>query len=140
MTPVGAPFNVTSGAHSASGWLAGGQVGYNYQIGSWVLGAEGSAATDIKGSNRDPSFADNVNRTRTDFLATIGARAGAGWAHEKFSDTALLKATIPARPGPPTMLAAGSLEDQATANRFALMIGAGVEYAIMPNWSVKAVS
>src|SRR5690242_13914408 len=37
--PLGPPFAI--GSHTATGWLAGAQVGFNYQFGSWVIGAEG---------------------------------------------------------------------------------------------------
>ncbi len=117
-----------------------------------MLGAEAEfSATDLEASHSDPSFTNNINHTQTDFLATFGgrvgyawdrlllfAKAGGGWAHDKFFDTAAATATIPAPPGPPTVIQAGSPEAQATANRFGLMVGAGVEYAITPNWSVKA--
>jgi len=46
---------------SGSGFLGGGQVGFNYQINQWVLGVEGDfAGTTIK---------DSVNGTRLDEIA-----------------------------------------------------------------------
>ena len=149
--PVGPPFNVSSGGHSASSWLAGGQIGYNYQIKNWVLGAEAEFSwTNLQGSNIDPTSA-NINHTKTDFVATMGGRfgyawdrlllfgkAGGAWAHDKFFDTATAPLTSGTFPAFPITLPAGSLEDQATLNRFGLMLGGGVEYALTPNWSVKA--
>src|SRR5579863_2483872 len=47
--PTVSPFNVSSGSNSASSWLAGAQIGYNYQIKNWVLGVEGEASwTNLK--------------------------------------------------------------------------------------------
>jgi hypothetical protein len=44
-----------------SGFIGGGQVGFNYQINQWVLGVEGDfAGTTIK---------DSVNGTRLDEIA-----------------------------------------------------------------------
>jgi outer membrane immunogenic protein len=31
------PCNLAQGGHSGTSWLAGGQVGFNYQVGQWVL-------------------------------------------------------------------------------------------------------
>ena len=40
-----------AGGHTGSSWLAGGQVGFNYQTGMWVLGVEADASwTDLRGS------------------------------------------------------------------------------------------
>ena len=77
--PTVGPFNVSSGTNSASGWLAGVQIGYNYQIKNWVLGVEGEANwTSLKGSNLDPSH-PNINQTDTDFIGVLGGRLGYAW-------------------------------------------------------------
>jgi outer membrane immunogenic protein len=149
--PVGAPFNVAAGGHSTSGTLVGGQIGYNHQFGNWVVGAEGEFSwTNLGGSHADPTF-PNTNNSRTDLLATMGARfgyatdhlllfgkAGGAWEHSNYFTTAATTFIV-GDPGlPPSTIPAGSREDTATLNRFGLMIGIGAEYALSPNWSVKA--
>ena len=52
---IASPCNLASGGHSGSSWLAGGQVGFNYQVGRWVWGIEAEfSGTEIKGSKRVP--------------------------------------------------------------------------------------
>ena len=149
--PTVGPFNVSSGSNSASGFLAGGQIGYNYQIQNWVLGVEGEASwTNLKGSNVDPVH-PTVNQNNTDFIGVLGGRvgyafdrlllygkAGGAWANAQdfvFSNTTFSVGN--GSPAPATV-AAGSLVDAATVNRFGFMLGAGVEYALTPQLSVKA--
>ena len=149
--PTIGPLNVSSGGNSASGWLAGAQIGYNYQIKNWVLGVEGEVSwTGLKGSNKDPNYA-NINQTDTDFVATLGGRfgyawdrvllygkAGGAWAHDKYSVFTNKTFTVGNGSPPPVTVISGTLVDAATVNRFGYMLGAGVEYALTPHWSVKA--
>ena len=147
--PTVGPFNVSSGSNSASSWVAGAQIGYNYQIKNWVLGVEGEvSSTNLKGSNRDPIY-PNINQSETNFVGVLSGRlgyawerlmlygkAGGAWANSRYSDYAvnsftvgvdLLAVTVPS----------GTKEDAATVNRFGYMLGAGIEYALTPQWSVK---
>jgi outer membrane immunogenic protein len=79
---------------NTSGFLAGGQVGCDWQFApNWLVGIEGAGAwADIKGSSVDVftqttggSVAPTVNTTtatvsaRTDFLADVTARIGWAW-------------------------------------------------------------
>lgn len=145
------PFNVSSGSNSASGFLAGGQIGYNYQMQNWVLGVEGEASwVNLKGSNLDPVH-PTVNQNNADFVGILGGRvgyafdrlliygkAGGAWANSQysvFSDTTFKVGNgSPA----PTTVTAGTMVDAAPVNRFGFMLGAGVEYALTPQLSVKA--
>ena len=149
--PTVGPFDVSSGSNSASGWLAGVQIGYNYQIKNWVLGVEGEASwTSLKGSNLDPIH-PNINHTDTDFIGVLGGRlgytwdrlllygkAGGAWAHDKYSVISNTTFTVGNGSPPPVTVASGTVVDAATVNRFGYMLGAGVEYALTPQWSVKA--
>ncbi len=65
---------LSSGSFNTSGWLAGGTLGYNYQMGQMVLGIEGDAAwTDIHGS---AACAGLTCETRNNWLATVRGRLG----------------------------------------------------------------
>src|SRR5258706_2080370 len=45
--------NFDLGSEHATGAMGGGQIGCDYQVGNWVVGAQGMFdATDFKGSNR----------------------------------------------------------------------------------------
>jgi outer membrane immunogenic protein len=79
ITIPGAPafaFAIPFSQDSRSGFLGGGQVGYNWQSGWAVLGVQGDiAATDIKGTT--PCFLILSCHTKTDWLATVSGRLGA---------------------------------------------------------------
>ena len=149
--PTLGPLDVSAGSNSASGWLAGAQIGYNYQIKNWVLGVEGEVSwTSLKGSNKDPNYS-NTNQTDTDFVGVLSGRlgyawdrllvygkAGGAWAHDKYS--VLTNTTFSVGNGSPSpvTVTSGTMVDAATVNRFGYMLGAGVEYALTPQWSVRA--
>jgi opacity protein-like surface antigen len=149
--PTVGPFNVSSGSNSASSLLAGVQIGYNYQIKNWVLGVEGEASwAGLQGSNLDPNF-PTINHTYTDFIGVLGGRlgyawdrvllygkAGGAWAHDKYSVYSNTTFTVGSGSPAPVTVTTGTMVDAATVNRFGYMLGAGVEYALTPQWSVKA--
>jgi outer membrane immunogenic protein len=72
--------NFSAGSHNASGWLAGVQAGFNYQINWAVVGIEAQASwTDLHGWNPDAAFPLLVDNSKTDNLGTIAGRLGAVW-------------------------------------------------------------
>ena len=126
------------------GFLGGVQTGCNYQLNpSWVIGVEGQFSwSDIKGDfSTDPFlFAKSPGRAtfsaRTDWLGTAAARlgytwdrwmlygkVGAAWAHDKYN----LVRTVPF----------DQFSVSGTETRTGWMLGAGVEYAFLNNWSAK---
>jgi outer membrane immunogenic protein len=149
-SPTVGPFNVSSGSNTASSFLVGAQLGYNYQLGNWVLGVEGEASwANLKGSNVDPNFS-MTNHTDTDFIGVLAGRfgyawdrvllygkAGGAWAHDNYSVYTNSSFTVGSGPTAVTQTS-GTMVDAASVNRFGYMLGAGVEYALSPQWSVKA--
>ncbi len=131
--------------------LAGGQIGYNYQIQNWVLGVEGEASwTNLKGSNLDPIHPD-INHNNTDFVGVLGGRvgyafdrlliygkAGGAWANTQYSVFSNTTFTVGNGSPAPVTVTPGTMVDAATVNLFGFMLGAGVEYALTPQLSVKA--
>ncbi|WP_082540788.1 outer membrane protein [Pseudolabrys sp. Root1462] len=123
----------TFGADSvtAKGWLAGATVGYNYQMGRFVLGVEG----DFDWANvkyDTPLFAGTLT-LKNDYFITAAARlgyafdrtllygkVGAAWTRDKYDGNDGAGGTV-----------------TATSNRTGWMLGAGVEYAIWQNVSAK---
>lgn len=118
--------------HSGSGWLAGGQVGYNWQAGSWVFGLEADGHwADINGSTACPNAAFLCStdvRTLASFRGRIGYAAGpvlfygtggAGYADTRYSATS---------PGANFFY---------TTDRWGYAAGAGIEWGFAPNWSAK---
>jgi len=130
------------GLHHVRGGLGGGQVGYNFQAGNWVFGAElqGSWA-DLEGNNQNLVFTLGaggpriINNSKVDSIVTAAGRlgyavdrvlvyttAGGAWMHDKFSTTTDVN---------PSPFATGS------QTRSGWMAGLGLEYAFAYNWSVK---
>lgn len=123
------------GGHNDTSWLAGGQAGFNYQVGAWVWGVEAQfSATNLKGSHANPLFAGNLDASETKWLGTVAGRlgmawdrtliygkGGVAWAHDRFSVSTTT-----------------TFEAQATDNtRIGWMAGGGIEYAWSANWSMK---
>jgi outer membrane immunogenic protein len=139
----GAP-GLEYGNYRPDGILGGGQIGINYQIDRLVLGIEGEySAADIKGSeSRVVAFTGPfpwVTANRLESIAAVTGKigyafdswlpyfkGGAAWARDKQS----LASGIPAPPNP--------LFGEITNTRSGWTIGAGLEYALSANWSVKA--
>jgi outer membrane immunogenic protein len=122
---------------SASGAIAGGQLGFNYQIGNVVLGAEGAYAWSNVGVSDGGPFAGGPGLTvkiRNDYVATAAGRIGYAF------DRVLLFAKGGGAWTRDKLDANDGIGGTATGqfNRSGWMAGAGVEYAFLQNWSVKA--
>jgi outer membrane immunogenic protein len=143
------------GGHVGAGWsdggdagfLGGGQAGYNYQIGQWVLGAEWQmSATSIKdtvsASFIFPGFAVGAAsiEARLDWVSTFAARfgwafdqwlvygkVGGAWAHTSVDIVNSINSI------------AGSLGMATSFDRTVsgLLLGVGAEYALWDNWTAK---
>lgn len=118
----------------ASGIFGAGQVGYNYQFGSFVVGVEGDGAfAHIQQGVSGIAFGVPASVTFTDdALASVRGRlgvafdnilfyatGGGGWGHGRLSGTVL------------------GLSGAAEAWHSGWTAGGGIEYAIVPNWSIK---
>lgn len=131
-----APFPFSHGNRDVDGFIGGGQIGFNYQIGNWVAGTEVDASwSDIDGNAKCTDILRFVCHTRIDHVGTITGRlgysygnlllyskAGIGWAHDKYDLQSFFFPNI------------YTAED----TRWGGVIGTGVEWAFTPNWSVKA--
>jgi outer membrane immunogenic protein len=112
-------------ADDEGGFVGGGQVGYNYQIGSFVLGLE----TDIQYADigGDTDFGGILDDDDSDsWFGTVRARAGVAF------DRALIYAT--------GGLAYGEVSNGFTSSddvSVGWTIGAGVEYAFTNNLTAK---
>jgi outer membrane immunogenic protein len=107
-----------------TGWLVGGTLGYNVQMGSVVFGVEG----DIAWSNMKGDFF-GVLETKVPWFGT--ARGRIGYAFDRF----LPYITGGLAVGKVEMEVAGAGRDSET--RYGWTVGAGVEWAFLANWSAK---
>jgi outer membrane immunogenic protein len=133
------------------GFTGGGQIGYNWQTGNWVLGGEadlnyfGLRDSLAFGPNHVPGTTGNqlaVSRNvSTDWLETIRARLGFAsnnWlfyvtgglavSELKFSDTV----NVIIFPGIP-----GSFNASASSTQWGWTIGGGVEWGFSGRWTAK---
>jgi len=119
----------TIGGFDISGGLVGGTVGYNYQIGPAVLGIEGDIDwSDIRGTNTAGCLGGC--QTSDTWLSTVRGRLG--YAAGRFMPFITgggafgdIRASAPALPG-------------GSAVNAGWTIGAGLEFAAIGNWTVKA--
>jgi outer membrane immunogenic protein len=130
--PLGPPFD--AGSHTATGWLGGLQAGANYQIGSWVIGVEGRYDwADLNGSHISLVDPADTLKTKVTSVASIAGRlgyafdrflvygkGGGAWVRDEF-----------------TKIDLGLIEGQAAVTRSGWLVGAGIEYAVWNNLSVR---
>jgi len=131
-------FNIPVAQTQSNGLLAGGTVGYNWQMSPWlVLGVEGDIAwTDIKGTS--PCLVLLACSVNHKWMATAAGRVGftrdrlmvyfkggAAWADTRYS----------------ARFALCDLEDSCETSvkktRVGALFGTGIEYAFLSNWSAK---
>jgi outer membrane immunogenic protein len=125
----------TFGANE-SGLLVGGQAGFNYQVGLFVLGVEGQISwTDIGRSTTTTiggvTFADSVE---LNWVATVAARLGVAFGNALLygkGGVAFADWSANARDS-----RFGTIVN-ASDTETGWMVGAGLEYGFAPNWSAK---
>jgi opacity protein-like surface antigen len=121
----------------ASGAVAGGQIGFNYQLGWFVWGVEADAAwAHLEGTNTCFATIGGVNcGVQVRSVATIAARlgyaidrnllyikGGGAWVNDRYDLN---------------LIAFGLGTPSTTATNWGWTIGGGVEHALLPNWTVK---
>jgi outer membrane immunogenic protein len=135
----GNPLDRSASPGHDGGILGGLQAGYNHQLGRWVVGLEGEWVwADLETCARLSVFSTFSNCTRTGGYGTFTGRAGYTWerllAYVK-GGAALTTAKYYAV----TDVAGGSMVDTETTRKtsWGWTVGAGVEYALAPRWSVR---
>lgn len=127
--------NADDGCHDASGATAGGQIGYNWQVGTWVFGLEAQGNwADFKGSNVALfSNGANTNQTKIDAFGLFTARVGYAF------NNALLYvkggAAVTSDKYSYYNTATGIDIATASETRWGAAVGGGFEYGFTPNWS-----
>jgi opacity protein-like surface antigen len=149
-----------------AGVLAGGTLGYNQQVGSWVYGLEADLAWThaVASSQCAPLSADAIGlasvslfqmtcHDRMDWFATAAGRvgyatdrtlyyvkAGAAWTQETFSGTCNLGPTNGNQPPQNCANSANVFSNgfSVSDTRIGWMAGFGTEFALTAVWSAKA--
>jgi len=133
----GTVFSPPGTTPNVSGWLAGGQVGVNYQAGSWVFGVELDASAAYLNGSAGCVPAGTVAvfgncSAKIDMVGTVAGRlgvafdrllvygkAGGAWTDDSYN------------------LTTAGLSFNASETRCGWVLGAGIEYAFADAWSWK---
>lgn len=128
------PAGLNEGTHSIDGGTVGGQIGYNWQFGGWVVGLEAQGNwADFNGSNVSlvaPAF---TNRTQIDAFGLFTGKVGYAW--NNFMVYAKGGAAVQSVDYRYFTTATGITGGTASETRWGAAAGAGLEYAFTPNWS-----
>lgn len=133
-TPTGAPGFVGEGTHSASGPIAGGQVGYRWQTGRVVIGAEAQGNwAKLRGDNVSIFTFTDTNQTRVNSLGIFTGQVG----YTAFDTLLYVKggAVVVNERYNVFNNPTGILESTKSDTRWGAAVGAGLEYAFNPNWT-----
>ncbi len=136
-------------ACNPSGFIGGGQVGYNYAVGPFVFGIEADWQwSDVKASE---SVSTNIGggffpfvttaEQKMDFIGTVRPRLGFTWSSVvlfyatgglAYGDVKV-SSSVQSQPGCPGFCGAASDSDL----KVGWTAGAGAEWKFAPNWSAK---
>jgi outer membrane immunogenic protein len=146
-----------------SGFIGGGQIGYNYQMGWFVWGVEADfSGADISGSNSKTATAIVFDNTTTivdtiagtanqklDWLGTLRGRVGfvpftpllvyatGGLAYGHVSTDTTLSETVTVT-GVPVCPCNATSTASTSSTQFGWTVGGGAEWMFAPHWSLKA--
>jgi len=133
-----------------SGYLLGGTLGYNHQMGKWVIGIEGDiGGTNAQGGKACPNAFFFTCEAEMSYLGTVTGRLGYAWGRVLFyakGGLAFAELTDAARwnpqapiinPFPPPPVANAPSVESDTQRFTGWTIGTGAEFALSQNWSAK---
>jgi opacity protein-like surface antigen len=127
-----------------AGYIGGGQIGYNIQLGRVVVGVEGDYGfTNANGGKSCPTAIFFTCEAEADRLASVTGRLGYTWGRALFyakggwAGGEVTAATFLNTGGNPTsLLFTPTLSSTKWANGWT--IGGGMEFALTDRWSAKA--
>ena len=133
-TPAGA-FIVSEGCHDATGGVAGGQVGYRWQMSNFVFGVEAQGDwADLRGSNQSLAFGAFTNNSKVDAIGLFTGQVGYAWNNVLFYVKGGGAVTDNVYNG--LITGSNAVIDSARETRWGGAVGAGLEVGFAPNWSV----
>jgi opacity protein-like surface antigen len=136
------PDSLTETFPRFAGILGGGQIGFNYQVGSWVFGLEGDLGwTNEHGSQACPNgFFFTCTNNHVDPLATATARVGYAWNRALFyvkGGGAWTRDDYLVTCNDSSGLICNVQSESFGDTRAGWTVGAGLEFGLTPNWSAK---
>jgi outer membrane immunogenic protein len=126
----------SEGCHDATGGMAGGQVGYRWQMANWVFGVEAQGDwANLKGSNSSlVAIVPFTNQTKIDAIGLFTGQVGYA-----FSNVLLYVkggGAVTDNKYSSFFTATGVQIYTASETRWGGAVGAGVEFGFGPGWSV----
>jgi outer membrane immunogenic protein len=147
-TPAGVVYDWTGfylGAHVGfastdgdSGFIGGGQAGFNYQVGQWVFGVEGQMSGTSISNSEVIVVPGAIGRADAslDWISTLAGRAG--FAFDRWLVYGKLGAAWAHGSGNVSVMGLGGGAPMSFSDTVSgWMLGVGTEYALRDNWSVK---
>ena len=131
---------LTGGSGNLAGWVFGGQIGYNWQIGAFVVGLEGDLQWSGERSSTTAicsgcTASTTINTSENiDAFATLRARAGIAF------DSVLVYGTAGgawADASANVNVAGASSGLNLSSSKVGWTAGGGVEVALLNNWTAK---
>ena len=128
------PVGLSEGSHDIDGGTVGGQIGYNWQIGPWVLGLEAQGNwADFSGANVSTLFPATTNRTNVDAFGLFTGKVGYAWNNVMlYAKGGAAVQAVDYRYFTTATNVTGGTADE---TRWGATAGLGLEYAFTPNWS-----
>jgi outer membrane immunogenic protein len=126
----------SEGCHDATGGLAGGQVGYRWQMANWVFGVEAQGDwANLKGTNSSlTAIIPYTNRTKIDAIGLFTGQVGYA-----FSNVLLYVkggAAVTDDRYDSFFTGTGVIFNSVSETRWGGTVGAGIEFGFAPNLSV----
>ena len=134
---AGAPvFPNSEGCHDATGALLGGQIGYRWQMTSWVFGLEAQGDwADLKGSNASlTAIVPYTNQTKIDAVGLFTGQVGYAWNNLLWYVKG--GAAVTDNQYSSFFTGTGVVFNQASETRWGGAVGTGIEFEFAPNWSI----
>jgi outer membrane immunogenic protein len=128
------PGVLNEGTHAVDGGTVGGQIGYNWQFGAFVVGLEAQGNwADFRGSNVSLVFPLVTNRTNVDAFGLFTGKVGYAW--NNFMVYAKGGAAVQSIDYNRFTTIGGVSLGTASETRWGGSAGVGAEWAFTPNWS-----
>ena len=128
-------FIASDGCHDATGGVAGGQIGYRWQAGTWVFGIEGQGNwADLRGSNVSLADTSLTTESRIDAFGLITGQVGYAANNVLFyvkGGAAVTSDRFRVR----DTLSGAVIATTADDTRWGGVVGVGLEFGFAPNWT-----
>jgi outer membrane immunogenic protein len=139
---VALPTTAREGCNTATGGVAGGQIGYRWQSANWVFGFEAQGDwADLKGSNASlTALIPYTNQTKIDAFGLFTGQVGYAWnnvlVYVKGGAAVTDNKYSSFFPVGNIFAAAGVPFNASSETRWGGTVGTGLEVGFAPNWSV----